>query len=322
MIVENLLDINTKYSNVINWNSSDTSTLFIQKTDYVTIFYDKKPNTEFSYIDKYPIHIDVERIDDSLANNIIKGKETHNNSFKYIASNISENNINIDLNSLKSKIYANFPILERSKSQTYRIFRSMQNIFVNPHYDLVDRVLIQLEGTKKVCLLSPEYIKHFDEFPLLHPADRNLQTKSIFDNDVVKPHIKEYMLIEGDSIYIPQYWIHEISTPSESSSLVLSFNDIIHTDDIYSVEKQRSNLKKSIIKHIFDYGGMDSVMKWNHNLIYNNCIPVDMTYLYKLFEKDLISTCFKNELDIILIELARSFKIFFSDKGNIYIPRF
>ena len=72
-------------------------------------------------------------------------------------------------------------------------------------------------------LLPPKHINSFKEYPLLHIANRNFQIRSIKDNNKVKDDIQEYLLNEGDGLFIPKYWIHQIETDSESMSLVITY---------------------------------------------------------------------------------------------------
>ena len=204
----------------------------------------------------------------------------------------------------------------------YSVYYSLQKTIINPHYDRVDRYMVQVKGKKKILLLEPTFIKNFDEYPLLHPANRNLQIKSICDDNKIINNIKEFNLTEGDCLFIPKYWIHEISTEDESMSLVFTLNNK-DIEKIFYYE-----IGKEIDFSLFQLGGMELVFEWNKLwLCYNSS---DFTLSEK--NKNIYNTItdyliykFPNNIDHTNIKEvfhkhSKSYRIFFDN--NINIPNY
>ena len=159
-------------------------------------------------------------------------------------------------------------------------------------------------------LLPPKHINSFKEYPLLHIADRNFQIRSIKDNNKVKNDIQEYLLNEGDGLFIPKYWIHQIETDSESMSLVITYlesensvencpwapqiqkdfdieESLAGVDRGIQINKNTTNegtyyyeIGKEIDYYLYMIDGMNTVFKWNKNWFYYNKYPDDMLIHY------------------------------------------
>lgn len=94
------------------------------------------------------------------------------------------------------------------------------------HYDLLDNVLTQIRGRKRVTCVGPEYTPHmyisdkFDQYAVLSAVDG-------FDPDLdrhprfaaARAAEQVYELGPGDAIYIPRGWWHRAESLSASISL-------------------------------------------------------------------------------------------------------
>lgn len=105
------------------------------------------------------------------------------------------------------------------------------NITASPHYDGVHNIFVQLEGQKKVWLLSPKYLSLLYTHGRLHPHACQSRLKDLargsyklssyslskesyveldLDYDTSMVPVLEIILSAGDILYIPPYWIHQV----------------------------------------------------------------------------------------------------------------
>lgn len=309
--------INTEkiYNNIIDENLNEDAVAYVQKSNYITIIYENNTFLKKNYLDNYPIKLLTHKIYDKLKN-ILAEKEKNINVKYILFKNKSFDKFQNLINILNNSYNTNIDI------DNYQVYYSLQKTIINPHYDRVDRYMIQVKGTKKILLLEPNFIKNFKEYPLLHPANRNFQIKSICENNKITNNIKEFNLNEGDCLFIPKYWIHEISTEDESMSLVFTLNNK-DIEKIYYYE-----IGKEIDSGLFQLGGMDLVFEWNKLwLCYND---TDFTLskknqnIYSILTDYLISK-FPNNIDLTNVKEefhkhSKSYKIFFDN--NINIPNY
>ena len=86
------------------------------------------------------------------------------------------------------------------------------------HYELSERVLFQIRGSKEVILFSPECTPFMYPFPYGHPCYKqsmvNMECTTSWstfkyfkpENDTLKRNIYRVVLTPGDMLYIPSGW--------------------------------------------------------------------------------------------------------------------
>jgi len=100
------------------------------------------------------------------------------------------------------------------------------------HYDLVNGMLVQVQGTKQILLFGPDQEQHLyfrgDTFPGLDNKERQSQV------DVNHPDLSQFpdyakaeglmcVLKPGDALFLPSNWAHEVETLELSISAGFSF---------------------------------------------------------------------------------------------------
>ena len=323
MIYKSLLNCDNIYYEILDKCRNNETIAYSQKSNYITIFYEYNEKIQQNYMNNYPIKLDTKKIKDTLHNNInlIHNVNNTEEKVKYIIFFLDNKNYSF-FEKLKSDIIHREPNL--INIDNYKIFYSLQKSIINPHYDLVDRFMIQIKGQKKIYLLPPDCIKYFKEYPLLHPANRNFQIKSIFDNTNIHNQVQEFILNEGDGLYIPKYWIHQIETNDLSMSLVITYN-VVNNENLYDKDIKLSNITKNIDYYLYNIDGMNTVFKWNKSWFYNHKPPSDMLNIYDEFinmipQNDIPD---KIEIDNIFYNHSLSYEIFFEyNENDIRIPRY
>lgn len=111
---------------------------------------------------------------------------------------------------------------------------SAANLWVGPaghveplHYDPMDGVLMQLRGHKRVRLLPPEQAANLYPFPLLGGALRPWFARVYLDRpEAAFPRLAaalaavvELELAEGEALYIPAGWWHEVTVLGEDYAI-------------------------------------------------------------------------------------------------------
>lgn len=315
MLFKNIFNLNI-YELIFDENKEEESVSYFQESRFITIIYEYNKSINKSYLSNYPLILNTKKKYEKL-DNILKFVND-DNLLKYICFKIKNKKTINYFNKLKediNNVYNNLKLVE-----DYNIFYNIKGVKINPHYDRVDRVLVQLKGMKKILLLEPRFIKNFKEYPLLHPANRNFQNKSIRDDNSVKEYIKEYDLNEGDALYIPKFWIHEIESENESISLVLTYKDLNDGKINFKYE-----FDKEIDYNLYQIGGMDCIFNWNKSWILNKQPPNNLYFFYVKL-REFLRKNYSNELsdidiDNMLIKHSDSYRIFF-EKNTDKIPKY
>lgn len=86
------------------------------------------------------------------------------------------------------------------------------------HYDEQQNLLVALRGRKVVLLAPPEGFPSFYPFPIGHPCDRQAAVDLRAPDFARFPQLRSArfmyaVLEEGDALYIPSYWWHEMHHP-------------------------------------------------------------------------------------------------------------
>ncbi len=106
----------------------------------------------------------------------------------------------------------------------------------NLHYDIADGTLMQLYGAKKVVLFPPSATSNLYPFPIYTHLRHGLKLRCWYSQvDIEKPdlqsfpkfkqalqHQQEVILNQGETLYIPAYWWHEVTSLGED--MVCSVN--------------------------------------------------------------------------------------------------
>ena len=107
--------------------------------------------------------------------------------------------------------------------QTIKIWIGSKGVVTKFHFDASNNFNVQIRGQKLFRLSAPRFHWNLHHFPWLHPQSRktqlvkdglfgykfpinDLSEMSLFDGVV----IHEVMLKEGDILYIPPFWDHEV----------------------------------------------------------------------------------------------------------------
>ena len=128
-----------------------------------------------------------------------------------------------------------------SISSEIMLWIGFEGIMTTFHYDANINFFQQIKGSKQFHLISPKYWDKMDVFPRLHPSDRQSQIQ--FDDPLVSstnsmdsqhaelhrevvfaskldPDAFQFgILEEGDMLFLPPFWFHEVVTISESYSI-------------------------------------------------------------------------------------------------------
>jgi tRNA wybutosine-synthesizing protein 5 len=117
-------------------------------------------------------------------------------------------------------------IKEKIFSSVFRI--SSKDIRMWTHYDVMDNILCQVVGSKKVVLWEPKEVKH------LYVTGSTSKVLDIDNPDLdkfpkfAKANSMECVLEPGDILYIPSCWWHNVITLSPSISINVFYK---HLDD-------------------------------------------------------------------------------------------
>lgn len=86
------------------------------------------------------------------------------------------------------------------------------------HHDFSHNVFVQLAGVKKFVLLAPDAVPAVKLFPWTHPhATKVMDATGIDDH----PQRYEVVLDEGDILFIPPYFIHDVYSVTSSMSVAI-----------------------------------------------------------------------------------------------------
>lgn len=211
-------------------NNSDLFELFDQ-LKLNTNFFSDNFNNSMNYIETNKIKNIYITAEPNSFNNIINNKNVRYNRL-----------LNTLFNDLILNLSKNYTFINKDSTIINMYYTNMK-MTLNSHYDLSDGILVQIKGSKKISLLEPKYLLDFYQYPCIHPCLRNIKIKNLNNNESIKKHIKTYILEEGDSLYIPKYWIHFIENinNSESISLTLTNDDSIFEFDINKLDEYDDN---------------------------------------------------------------------------------
>ena len=215
---------------IINWDEKQEVIVYLQNDKKVVITYPLMyglldRTCYFNYEDKSLISKNT-----LLFASAMKCLPPGASEYKYIITkpllidNPESRIANQYIRCITDKLRTHFPLFV---ANDYKLFYTAQSIFINAHYDPVNRLMIQLKGTKRISLLPSKYIFRFCLYPTTHVAERNIMIDDIRLVDGVRENILEFTLNEGDTLLIPKYWIHQIETDSESLSLTLSEKSVL-----------------------------------------------------------------------------------------------
>lgn len=112
------------------------------------------------------------------------------------------------------------------------MFVSSKGYFTSIHFDWAHGFLTQIHGEKRVTLIAPQASRHlYLNSPFSTPIPR-YATK--LPNHVVDAiptftslanvHLEQIVLKEGETLYIPPFWWHEVETLEPSASLAIRYD--------------------------------------------------------------------------------------------------
>ncbi|KAJ3050444.1 hypothetical protein HK097_008603 [Rhizophlyctis rosea] len=108
-----------------------------------------------------------------------------------------------------------------------KLWIGSQGVVANLHYDATQNFYLQIRGRKRFLLISPEHWENVHCHPRLHPSDRQSMTHFLkAETDAgwselkskfpliqnVKGHVIEAFLDEGEVLYIPPFWFHNVES--------------------------------------------------------------------------------------------------------------
>eukprot|EP01135_Chromosphaera_perkinsii_P000590 Nk52_evm11s128 gene=Nk52_evmTU11s128 len=218
----------------------------------------KTENTQLDFVNKNFTYICASFRE--LLDNIYEGS----GSSKYYLRSVGEN-IRKDV----SNIYTSFPeiaqdftvldllppfVREKLFSTAFRI--SSKDIQIWTHYDIMDNVLCQVAGSKRVVLWHPCEISN------LYVTDTCSEVLDIDEPDMhrypdfPKTRGQECLLNPGDILFIPSLWFHNTTTLSESISVNCFWRhleaeryckkDLYGSKDLVVADKALQELKDSV----------------------------------------------------------------------------
>eukprot|EP00039_Didymoeca_costata_P007150 m.96794 g.96794 ORF g.96794 m.96794 type:complete len:422 (+) comp13562_c1_seq1:171-1436(+) len=120
-----------------------------------------------------------------------------------------------------------------NSSTDINIWFNLYNTSALVHYDTSHNFHIVLHGKKEFILIPPSG-HEIGLFPALHPYYRQLQNCS--DKELLKfPDVLNITVKAGETIFIPAYWFHRVSTPSSEGAVALNF--WTHSSEFWIMEK-------------------------------------------------------------------------------------
>ena len=121
-----------------------------------------------------------------------------------------------------------------SSSSEIMLWIGFEGIMTTFHYDANINFFQQIKGSKQFYLISPKYWDKMHVFPRLHPSDRQSQIN--FDDHIDPTSHRDLVwaskldpdafllgeVEEGDMLYLPPFWFHEVVTISKSYSISIN----------------------------------------------------------------------------------------------------
>lgn len=114
---------------------------------------------------------------------------------------------------------------ERTHSSALRI--SSKEIRMWTHYDVMDNILCQVVGSKKVTLWAPEEIRHLYFYGTSSSAVLDIENPDLDRFPLfAKANKIECVLHPGDVLFIPAMWHHNVITLEPSISVNVFFRHL------------------------------------------------------------------------------------------------
>lgn len=109
-----------------------------------------------------------------------------------------------------------------------RVWMSPQGAISPLHFDCHDSFLIQLRGTKRMLLWSPDQLHMVYPYPNWHVLRRRGRVDPAMPNlkrfpKFAKAHAVEVVLHPGDVLFFPGYWAHYTESCTFSVSITCRF---------------------------------------------------------------------------------------------------
>lgn len=135
------------------------------------------------------------------------------------------------LNSLGDRLGLEHPLTY------YKMYMGHGNHTASLHYDILDGTLVQLHGAKKVTLFPPEQWRNLYPFPIFIHLRHGMKLRCVYSQiDLDNPdwnafpryrealvHKREVIIQQGEVLFIPMGWWHEIVTLGEMSCSLSRF---------------------------------------------------------------------------------------------------
>lgn len=181
---------------------------------------------------------------------------------------------------------AHHPVLEEMINQLgLSLPATGFNLWIGPsghttclHYDSVDSLLIQLQGSKKVVLFPPQELKNLYPFPVSVHLKHGLKLRASYSQVYPDrpdfstfPKLKQALqqrydltLQAGEVLYLPAGWWHEVTTLGDG--VVSSINRFWHphplTRAAWSWNKWRVHLGSALALPKILWEGMSNPQTW------------------------------------------------------------
>ena len=126
------------------------------------------------------------------------------------------------------------------------VWVSAEGVASTPHYDMWDNAYVVLGGTKRLLLGSPELAQQIGQYPINHPQQRQLFSRSLdcssgltsaelnCSSGRLDPRVHDVDLEPGDAIYIPSGWVHEFVSTTKSFAVAF-INKDPEVDDVSTI---------------------------------------------------------------------------------------
>ena len=117
---------------------------------------------------------------------------------------------------------------KNERLQAIKMWIGSKGVLSKFHFDASDNFNIQIYGKKLFRLIRPKYHWNLRHFPWLHPQSRKSQIgkNGVYGYDdesaMLKAEVYEVELNEGEIIYIPPIWDHEVIGVSDEQMINLN----------------------------------------------------------------------------------------------------
>ncbi|KAJ3040789.1 hypothetical protein HDV00_010404 [Rhizophlyctis rosea] len=154
-----------------------------------------------------------------------------------------------------------------------KLWIGSQGVVANLHYDATHNFYLQVRGRKRFLLISPEYWSSLHCHPRLHPSDRQsmahflkaesdagwAELKSRFARMAdVKGHVIEAVLDEGQVLYIPPFWFHNVESLDAATVSV----------NVWSTSREQELYQFGVLQNAAPYLNDPKItMKWTPPIV-------------------------------------------------------